>query len=230
MIDNLLNELVKPVVSLDMVGLLISLALGALIAYALSWHYVRFGRTYSNRRELAQVFPLIVLATVLIISIVKTSVALSLGVVGALSIVRFRTAIKEPEELAYLFLAVAIGIGLGAGQLLVTLLATSVIMIVLIIRSLPLAGKPVNQNLYLNVEVPQPTHQEPIFRSLDTYLTQQTSQASLRRLDVRDGVLSASYFVDCRTGQDAVSLVEDLQRLLPNAAISFVEQSGIPGR
>ena len=50
------------------------------------------------------------MTTMLIISIVKSSLALSLGLVGALSIIRFRAAIKEPEELAYLFLAIGISI------------------------------------------------------------------------------------------------------------------------
>ncbi len=51
--------------------------------------------------------------TLLVISIVKSSLALSLGLVGALSIVRFRTAIKDPEELIYLFFSIAIGLGMG---------------------------------------------------------------------------------------------------------------------
>ena len=53
------------------------------------------------------------MTTMLIITVVKSSLALSLGLVGALSIVRFRAAIKEPEELAYLFLTIAIGLALG---------------------------------------------------------------------------------------------------------------------
>ena len=62
------------------------------------------------------VLPVICLTTLLVISVVKSSLALSLGLVGALSIVRFRTPIKEPEELAYIFLAIAIGLALGADQ------------------------------------------------------------------------------------------------------------------
>ena len=57
---------------------------------------------------------LITMTTMLIISIVKSSLALSLGLVGALSVIRFRAAIKEPEELTYLFLTIAIGLGFGA--------------------------------------------------------------------------------------------------------------------
>ena len=57
-----------------------------------------------------------------VILIVKSSIALSLGLVGALSIVRFRTPIKEPEELIYLFYAIAIGLGFGSGQSLLTII------------------------------------------------------------------------------------------------------------
>ena len=54
------------------------------------------------------------MTTYIVIMVVKNSLALSLGLVGALSIVRFRAAIKEPEELVYLFLIIAAGLGCGA--------------------------------------------------------------------------------------------------------------------
>ena len=60
---------------------------------------------------------------------VKSSLALSLGLVGALSVIRFRTPIKEPEDLAYLFLSIALGIGYGAIQIY----ATSIIFIIIIL-------------------------------------------------------------------------------------------------
>ena len=77
---------------------------------------------------------LIATTTAFIISVVKSSLALSLGLVGALSIIRFRTAIKEPEELSYIFIAITIGIGLGANQVVITLIAfilTSVVILLL---------------------------------------------------------------------------------------------------
>ena len=60
------------------------------------------------------------ITTTIVITIVKSSLALSLGLVGALSIVRFRAAIKEPEELVYLFLIISTGLGCGAGQIKIT--------------------------------------------------------------------------------------------------------------
>jgi hypothetical protein len=61
--------------------------------------------------------------------------ALSLGLVGALSIVRFRAAIKEPEELVYLFLVIAIGLGCGANQLIVTTVGIIFALILIVIYS-----------------------------------------------------------------------------------------------
>ena len=61
--------------------------------------------------------------------------ALSLGLVGALSIVRFRAAIKEPEELVYLFLIISIGLACGAGQFQVIIIGISIILILIFFYS-----------------------------------------------------------------------------------------------
>ena len=85
--------------------------------------YTRYGSTISNRENFANVFPMLTLITVVIIFVVKSSLTLSLGLVGALSIVRFRTAIKSAEELAYLFLCIAIGLALDADHRVLTVSA-----------------------------------------------------------------------------------------------------------
>ena len=113
---------------------LIQLALAFIMATILRWVYIRYGTALSNRRAFSTNFFLLAMTIAFIISIVKSSLALSLGLVGALSIVRFRTPIKEPEELAYLFLTIAIGIGLGANQILLTIIAFSVIVISIVAR------------------------------------------------------------------------------------------------
>ena len=93
----------------------------------LSKIYVKYGHSFSDRNILARTFIIISLTTMLVITIVKSSLALSLGLVGALSIVRFRTAIKEPEELAFLFLSIGIGLGLGASGRKVTVFVCLVV-------------------------------------------------------------------------------------------------------
>jgi hypothetical protein len=215
--------------STSMGALLGSLLVASLVSFALSWHYIRFGRTYSNRRELAQVFPILMLATVLIISIVQSSIALSLGLVGALSIVRFRTPIKEPEELAYLFVAIALGIGIGAGQIMITVIAAVVIMVVLVLRSGGRQGHP-SLGLLVNVEVPSGSPNDHLLRKINGYVVSQAPGSSLRRVDVREGVLQTTYFVDCTGHEEVINLMAGLTVLAPDASISFIEQGGLPGR
>ena len=105
-----------------------------LLALILAFIYTRYGKSLSNRKEFSSNFVLLSMTTMLIITIVKSSLALSLGLVGALSIVRFRTAIKEPEELGYLFLSIALGLGLGANQILITLIGFVILLAFIVLR------------------------------------------------------------------------------------------------
>ena len=113
-----------------------NIVFGALLAMLLEQVYTRYGHSLSNRSAFARHFYLLTMTTTLIITVVQSSLALSLGLIGALSIVRFRAAIKEPEELVYIFLAVAIGLGLGANQLILTLTAVATIVGVVWLRHL----------------------------------------------------------------------------------------------
>lgn len=68
----------------------------------------------------------------LIISIIQSSLSLSLGLIGVLSIVRFRSAIKDPEELIYLFLSIVIGF--GAQQKEITIISFTIIVVIIIVK------------------------------------------------------------------------------------------------
>jgi len=121
-------------VQVPIAGFILNLFLAAALSFILSRVYARYGVSLSNRRMFAKNFMLITMTTMLIITIVKSSLALSLGLVGALSIVRFRAAIKEPEELAYLFLTIAIGLGFGADQRVITVVAFIIICGITMLR------------------------------------------------------------------------------------------------
>ncbi|MEK9948371.1 MAG: DUF4956 domain-containing protein, partial [Verrucomicrobiales bacterium] len=121
-----------------------------LLSYLLAKAYLHFGNALSNREMFGRNFMILSMTTMLIITIVKSSVALSLGLVGALSIIRFRAAIKEPEELSYLFFAIAIGLGMGSQQAVITLVAFGVIVAILWLRHITRSDK-ASPNLYLTL-------------------------------------------------------------------------------
>ena len=115
-----LNFFINQNIQIDLPNFVISLICAAILSFLVQLFYIRYSSTLSNRKEFSKNFVILGVTTCIVIMIVKSSLALSLGLVGALSIVRFRAAIKEPEELVYLFLIIAIGLGCGANQLIIT--------------------------------------------------------------------------------------------------------------
>ena len=120
------------IIEIPLLELMRNLAVGVFLAVILAWLVSKSTRLVVDTAQYLPLFLLLIPTMILIITIIKSSIALSLGLVGALSIVRFRTPVKEPEELAYIFIAIAIGLGLGANQVLPTIIGFSVIAIVLL--------------------------------------------------------------------------------------------------
>ena len=82
--------------------------------FIINFFYSKYSRSRENKNEFKKVLPLFGLSIFLIISAIKTSLALSLGLVGALSIIRFRTAIKEPEQIVNFLVVMALAISIAA--------------------------------------------------------------------------------------------------------------------
>ena len=87
------------------------------------------------------------LVTTLVIMAVTSNVVLSLGMVGALSIVRFRAAIKEPVEIVFLFWSVATGIVIGAGMIPLAVIGSAIIGVIMLL----FANRKIHSNPYILV-------------------------------------------------------------------------------
>ena len=122
-------------VTISITSIIYSMVLAAACGEIIARFYRKYATTLGNRVAFSETFWLLAAVTATVIMIVKFSLALSLGLVGALSIVRFRAAIKEPEELVYLFLIIAIGLAAGAGQLLGCLSITVFSIIIIYARN-----------------------------------------------------------------------------------------------
>lgn len=202
----------------------LNLVLAAGLAYLLGLAYVRFGQTLSNRRMFAHNFLLLTVTTTLIISIVKSSLALSLGLVGALSIVRFRAAIKEPEELAFLFLAISLGLGFGANQALATIAAFGLVLCLLAGRHW-LHRRPDPPNLYLTVTSPAPSTLS--VRQVLEALRAAGATASLKRLEHTPEMLEGSFLVAFADADKLEQFNRRLRELHPSVRVSYVEERGL---
>ena len=109
------------------ISLIVALLLGAVIYMVYSKFYV--GVIFS--RSFAVTLVGMTLLTCMVTLAISTNIVISLGMVGALSIVRFRTAVKDPMDLLYLFWAITTGITTGAGMYVLALIA-AVVMIAMI--------------------------------------------------------------------------------------------------
>jgi uncharacterized membrane protein YhiD involved in acid resistance len=190
------------------IGIFLSIFLGFLVQQ----FYIKFSTTLSNRREFSKIFLILAATTTIIITIVKSSLALSLGLVGALSIVRFRAAIKEPEELVYLFLIITIGIGCGAGQFIITTLGIIIILLFILFYSRIETEKIKNlEKLSLSVICDYNLSEEEIEKISDL-LTQQCEYLELISLVKHDKNSTINYKVQFKNFSDLNKLLTKVQR------------------
>ena len=148
-----MNELLlsSDVFQVEIIPTLFSFILCVLMSFILRYFYIRRSFSLTGKSHIGSILPILSTVVFLVIVVVKSSLALSLGLVGALSIVRFRTPIKEPEELVYLFLAISIGLGYAAGQnLITTVLTLSILLIIYFWLSNRSLSSVTEYNLILN--------------------------------------------------------------------------------
>lgn len=129
------NFLINSKVEIDFTNFVISIILSLVLALVVKFTYQKISRSLNDKEHFSEIFVPLAIVTTLVITVVKFSLALSLGLVGALSIVRFRAAIKEPEELVYLFFIIGIGLANGANQFFIAFFTTLILCLILFLNS-----------------------------------------------------------------------------------------------
>lgn len=210
-------------VSLFLVG--INLTVGLFLGLVLKIHFEKYSATLSGKRELARILPFLVLIVCLIISIVKSSLALSLGLVGALSIVRFRTPIKEPEELVYLFMAIAMGLGLGANQTVLTVVTSLAILLAIAVLRQGFYSKDAKA-LYLIIES---SDQAESPERVSEIVSKFVRDLDLKRFDIVQNKFQITYMIDVESSEKVFEMSREIKAQIEGASVTVIDQSRIPG-
>ena len=132
-----MNNLFSDVFSSQTIGfssiltVIISMVFALAAGYVITVVYRRNYRGVMYSGNFCLSLLMMTLITTPVVLCIRNSIALSMGMVGALSIVRFRTAVKDPLDTAYMFWALTTGILLGAGQFLLTALALALIAVIM---------------------------------------------------------------------------------------------------
>ena len=179
--------------------------LGAIaLAFVLSLFIVYIYRiTYSGVSfscNFAGCMIMIAMVTALVIQVITSNVVLSLGMVGALSIVRFRTAVKEPADTAFLFWAIATGIICGAGYVTISILATLLLGALFVV--IYLLGKKQKSDSYMVVarfDVASPL-EEQLAQLPGCQLKNKTINAGMTEL-----------VVEIRLGEEEMQIIDNMR-------------------
>ena len=211
---------------LDLNNFILNALLAALLSWILAVYYRRFGQSVSNRSQFANNFMLLALSTMLIIYIVKSSIALSLGLVGALSIVRFRAAIKEPEELTFLFLVIGIGLGMGANQTAITVIAFVLILALLYLQARLKRSKSFDLNNQMVVNISSAALSET---AVNEAMSSNFDNVELRRMSQDNGKLFMTYVIQASKFDQLSNTKNKLMELDQGVEFSFVDNKNMIG-
>lgn len=208
--------------SFSILTYVINIIISTILLYILSLIYRRYGNSISNRNQLSKVLIIVGITTFIIISIVKSSLALSLGLVGALSIIRFRTAIKEPEELGYFFIAISVGLGMGANQLLPTLIGFLMLSIIIILLSKNRTNSSLTQNLIINLDsnVEEGTN---IVDRISAIVEKNSKQVELKRLNHSDSGVDFNFLINVSNLENIQNLTKEIHAIDKKINITFID-------
>jgi len=206
--------------TVNILDFILNLIIATLLSMLVKWFYIKYGKSFSNREKFAIIFVPMALATLLIITVVKASIALSLGLVGALSIVRFRAAIKEPEELTYIFLVIGIGLTCGANKPLLAILAMLFIL-PLIYFNTNISTKTYKSKDKLLVNVKSQTLD---VKSITDSISKFSEHVELKRVETDSEGLHASYLAKCDSIEKVDELTKSLKTLDSQIVISLMDQ------
>ncbi|MCB0685813.1 MAG: DUF4956 domain-containing protein [Saprospiraceae bacterium] len=206
--------------SVDIKDFLINLIVAAVLAFLLRVFYVQYGTSVTNRRKFSMNFIPLALTTFVIITVIKSSLALSLGLVGALSIVRFRAAIKDPEELTYLFLTIAIGLVTGANKPILAVLALICILPIIYFNQSIRNKMPVaDDRMYINIRTDVTD-----VKNIVSIIEKHFQYLSLKRMDQRDGKLNLTFVCKANSLESLDAARAGLMAISEQTSVSFIDK------
>lgn len=198
-------------IAISMIDLLISLSLSILLGFAVVGVYRLTHRGLNYERSFLVTLVMISPIVAVVIMLIGSNLALSLGMVGALSIIRFRTVIKDSRDMIYLFWMIAVGLGCGTYNWIVTLVATIFIAFVLFLLHFIKYGQALHSDYVLVLKGQQQQPIESIKQTINTF----ASIVELRSLDIGPNewemVFEVRRFKDETLGEQ--TMLEELERL-----------------
>ena len=196
----LLKYLIENNVGISVTQILISMCITVLLSMFIYWVYKKTysGVMYSKNFNIT--IMLISTVTSMVMMIIGSNLALSLGMVGALSIIRFRSAIKDPKDIGFLFWGIAVGLSTGTGIYIIGIIGSIFIAFLLFIFDRGIY----NDNCYLLIVKGNDIN----FEKIESIIKEHTSKFNLKMKNSTDVFTEATYEIKLKRNEDNIILKE----------------------
>ena len=189
-----------------------------LLSMVIFWTYkITFSGVMYNRKFNVSLI-MLTLVTTMVMIVIGSDIALSLGMVGALSIVRFRTAIKDPRDTGYIFWCIAIGISVGSGNYMISIIGSLFLFVVLSIFSFSGFGK---EERYILIVRGLREKEEDIMRCVFNSF----KGSQLRAKNSIGNNIEIIYQIKIKNSDDK-NIVDDLYKIEGVNTVNIVAQNG----
>ena len=199
------------------------LLLTAIFAHLLKLIYERCSNAV-DRLAISKLLPPMALTAFVIVFVIKSSLAISLGLLGALAIVRFRTPIKSAEDLVYIFISVVIGIGFAAGHLLAGAVGIFFVFISLFMYR---KWRPRNYRSGHTCIIQLPPDANEIIPQIQSIFLIDGGKFKIQRINITNSGTELSIFFWSKDNE-ILTIKNKLCSLLPNSDISFFARNDLP--
>jgi len=219
-----LSDLSITITFIDGVIILILSTLAGLIV---RYFFCKYAESMSSKKAFGNTILLVTVCVASLIAVVKSSLALSLGLVGALSVVRFRTAVKEPYNLSFILLAICAGIAIGASQYLFGFLIClfGCLITFLISKNIKQINNRGNVDDLdsISIRLPSSSNIDLLYSILGRY----SSEFNIRTFsDSQEGFIDLTLRASIQNISNLESLRKDLKNNFKNVDFAFYETPG----
>lgn len=151
--------------------------------------------------------------TAAIILTIQSNIVVSLGMVGALSIVRFRTAVKDPLDLVFLFWAISVGIICGAGYVLISIMASIVVSVVVIWQT---GVKDLKGTMILVINADSYKHEGEIMEVVDEY----AEYSRIKARNVTQADINMAIEIKCKEERELIAGLMEIDGILSASIVA----------
>jgi len=229
--SDLENFFLNSSIDINIGNFFVALLLSLILAYLVKFTYIKVSSSLNDKEHFSETFVPLAIITTLVITVIKFSLALSLGLVGALSIVRFRAAIKEPEELVYLFFIIGIGLANGANQFLVSILATIITISILYLRKLyndkrKISNITASSTNILQIQIKKGSNN---FEEIINQIKDKVEYIKLKSLSSDEELMQYNFWFDINKKEfsNFIKKIEEISSKNKNISIQIYSRSGI---